>query len=76
MKPANNNSIALPKVADMTVYTMAQRSEVPCSKVRRQWRLRRQDLDSWMTAQVGGSGAPKQPEAKTKSSTRKGGARR
>lgn len=76
MKPTNNNSDALLKVVDETVYAMAQRSEVPCFKVRGQWRFRRQDLDLWMTVQVEGRGAPKQPEAKTKSSTRKGGALR
>jgi excisionase family DNA binding protein len=40
------------KVAGKTVYTMAQKSELPCFKVRGQWRFRRQDLDSWMASQV------------------------
>ena len=43
---------SLLKVAEKTVYTMAQRSELPCFKVRGQWRFRRQDLDSWMASQV------------------------
>jgi excisionase family DNA binding protein len=64
------------KVADKTVYTMAQKSELPCFKVRGQWRFRRQDLDSWMAAQVKGAGAPEQPHVKPKASTRKGGTRR
>ncbi|MDH5491715.1 MAG: helix-turn-helix domain-containing protein, partial [Myxococcales bacterium] len=29
------------KVAEKTVYTMAQRTEIPCFKVRGQWRFRR-----------------------------------
>jgi excisionase family DNA binding protein len=38
------------KVADKTVYTMAQRGEIPCFKVRGQWRFRRQDLDLWIAS--------------------------
>ena len=64
------------KVAEKTVYTMAQNAELPCFKVRGQWRFRRQDLDTWMAAQVAGSGAPVQPTAKTKPPPRKGGGRR
>lgn len=56
------------KVAEKTVYTMAQKSELPCFKVRGQWRFRRQYLDAWMAAQVKGPGAPEQPEAKPKAS--------
>lgn len=54
------------KVASKTVYTMAQNAELPCFKVRGQWRFRRQDLDSWMASQVVGatSGAPA-PKKKT-----------
>ncbi|WP_026607541.1 methylation-associated defense system helix-turn-helix domain-containing protein MAD1 [Methylocapsa acidiphila] len=36
------------KVADKTVYTMAQRGEVPAFKVRGQWRFKRDDLDQWI----------------------------
>lgn len=61
------------KVADKTVYTMAQKSELPCFKVRGQWRFRRQDLDSWMASQVKGPGLPDQPATKPKPTTRKGG---
>ncbi len=39
------------KVAEKTVYTMAQRGEIPRFKVRGQWRFRRLDLDSWIEAQ-------------------------
>lgn len=43
---------ALLKVADKTVYTMAQNGEIPAFKVRGQWRFRRADLDAWMAKQT------------------------
>ncbi len=43
---------ALLKVADKTVYTMAQQGELPAFKVRGQWRLRRSDLDEWIGQQT------------------------
>jgi excisionase family DNA binding protein len=39
---------ALLKVADKTVYTMAQRQEIPAFKIRGQWRFKRDDIDSWI----------------------------
>ena len=42
------------KVAEKTVYTMAQRTEIPCFKVRGQWRFRRSDIDAWIERQVSG----------------------
>jgi excisionase family DNA binding protein len=42
------------KVAEKTVYTMAQRGEIPCFKVRGQWRFRWQDIDAWIAAQTHG----------------------
>jgi excisionase family DNA binding protein len=39
------------KVAEKTVYTMAQRGEIPAFKVRGQWRFRRLDLDQWIDDQ-------------------------
>lgn len=63
------------KVAEKTVYTMAQKSELPCFKVRGQWRFRRQDLDSWMASQVKGPGVPEQPPTNPKAPTRKAGRR-
>ena len=39
------------KVADKTVYTMAQRGEIPAFKVRGQWRFKRTDLDQWIERQ-------------------------
>ncbi len=43
---------ALLKVADKTVYTMAQQGELPAFKVRGQWRFRRTDIDGWIQAQT------------------------
>ena len=43
---------ALLKVAERTLYTMAQNGEIPCFKVRGQWRFRRTDLDKWIVAQL------------------------
>ena len=39
------------KVAEKTVYTMAQRGQLPAFKVRGQWRFRRSDLDHWIEDQ-------------------------
>jgi excisionase family DNA binding protein len=36
------------KVAEKTVYTMAQKGELPAFKVRGQWRFKRADLDQWI----------------------------
>jgi excisionase family DNA binding protein len=39
------------RVAEKTVYTMAQRGEVPAFKVRGQWRFKRVDIDRWIEQQ-------------------------
>ena len=44
------------RVAEKTVYTMAQKSELPAFKVRGQWRFRREDLDRWIDQQQGENG--------------------
>jgi excisionase family DNA binding protein len=36
------------KVAEKTVYTMAQRRELPAFKVGGQWRFKPADLDQWI----------------------------
>jgi excisionase family DNA binding protein len=46
------------KVADKTVYTMAQRGELPAFKVRGQWRFKHEDLDQWIEAQKAVSREP------------------
>lgn len=48
------------RVAEKTVYSMAQRGELPAFKVRGQWRVRRVDLDAWINAQR----APTRPPRK------------
>ena len=40
------------KVAEKTVYTMAQKKELPAFKVRGQWRFRRSDIDEWIDQQT------------------------
>ena len=42
------------KVAEKTVYTLAQRGDLPTFKVGEQWRCRRQDLDGWISARSNG----------------------
>ncbi len=46
---------ALLKVAEKTLYTMAQRGEIPAFKVRNQWRFKRTDIDSWIEKKTSGS---------------------
>jgi excisionase family DNA binding protein len=41
------------KVADKTVYSMAQRGDLPAFRVGGLWRFRRQDIDAWITERVG-----------------------
>jgi len=48
---------ALLKLAEKTVYAMAQAGEIPAFKIRGQWRIRRTELKQWMDAQPrGGEG--------------------
>lgn len=58
------------KVADKTVYTMAQNAELPRFKVRGQWRFRRQDIDTWIASQVGGPPTPSSQKASGKTRRR------
>ena len=46
------------KVADKTVYTMAQKAEIPAFKVRGQWRFKRQDIDLWIERQKSAAAGP------------------
>lgn len=39
------------KVAQKTVYTMAQKGELPAFKVRGQWRFKRDDMEAWIEQQ-------------------------
>ena len=39
------------KVADKTVYSLAQKSLLPAFKVGGQWRFKRIDIDTWIEQQ-------------------------
>lgn len=39
------------KVSEKTIYTMAQRGDLPTFKVGGQWRFNREDLDNWIEGQ-------------------------
>ena len=39
------------KVAEKTVYTMAQTGHIPAFKVRGQWRFKHDDIDRWIDEQ-------------------------
>ncbi|MFV1877783.1 methylation-associated defense system helix-turn-helix domain-containing protein MAD1 [Nioella sp.] len=39
------------KVAEKTVYTMAQKGQIPAFKVRGQWRFKQDDIDRWIDEQ-------------------------
>jgi len=43
------------KVAEKTVYTMAQKGQLPAFKVGGQWRFKRADLDQWIEDQKAAS---------------------
>lgn len=43
---------AILKLAEKTVYSMAQKGELPVFKVRGQWRIRKVDYDKWMEDQA------------------------
>ena len=42
---------AILKLADKTVYSMAQAGELPAFKVRGQWRFKHDDIDRWIDEQ-------------------------
>jgi excisionase family DNA binding protein len=46
---------ALLKLAEKTVYAMAQAGEIPAFKIRGQWRIKRTDLDQWIEDQKAAS---------------------
>ena len=43
------------KIAEKTVYSMAQKSQLPAFKVGGQWRFRRVDIDQWIEQQKANS---------------------
>jgi len=40
------------KLAEKTVYAMANAEEIPAFKVRGQWRVKRADIERWIDSQV------------------------
>ena len=44
---------AILKLAEKTVYSMAQDGELPAFKVRGQWRIRCVDFEKWIAKQAG-----------------------
>ena len=48
---------SLLKVAEKTVYTMAQKAHLPAFKVGGQWRFKRVDIDRWIEQQKVASGS-------------------
>lgn len=52
------------KVAEKTVYTMAQTGQIPAFKVRGQWRFKHDDIERWIDEQkavVKGNAAKNSP---------------
>ena len=45
--------VAILKLAEKTVYSMAQEGELPAFKLRGQWRIRRVDFAKWIAKQAG-----------------------
>jgi len=43
---------SLLKLTEKTIYSMAQRGELPAFKMRGQWRIRRVALDEWLDEQT------------------------
>jgi excisionase family DNA binding protein len=55
---------AILKMAEKTVYSMAQAGELPAFKIRGQWRVRRKDFDDWVERQARArprKGGPSEP---------------
>ncbi len=44
------------KMSRIKLYGMAQRGEVPASKIGNQWRFDREEIDQWMRAHATGKG--------------------
>jgi excisionase family DNA binding protein len=54
---SNDEILTLPEVAELlriaekTVYSLAQRSEIPAFKVGGQWRFKQADINAWIEKQ-------------------------
>ena len=47
------------KMSRTKLYGMAQRCEIPASKIGTQWRFDREEIDQWMKAHATGKGGSK-----------------
>ncbi|MEA1924092.1 MAG: helix-turn-helix domain-containing protein [Pseudomonadota bacterium] len=47
------------KLSRTKLYGMAQRGEIPASKIGNQWRFDREDIDQWMKSHATGKGKSK-----------------
>jgi len=47
------------KISRTKLYGMAQRGEIPASKIGTQWRFDREEIDQWMKAHATGKGGSK-----------------
>lgn len=36
------------KIAESTIYVLARKGKIPCQKVGRNWRFRKEALDRWL----------------------------
>jgi len=50
------------KLAEKTVYSMAQKGELPAFKIRGQWRIRRIDFEKWIAQRAEGSADAREVE--------------
>lgn len=53
---------ALLKLAEKTVYAMANAGEMPAFKIRGQWRIKRAELDQWIDERPRGGGEERDGE--------------
>jgi PTS system nitrogen regulatory IIA component len=48
------------KMSRTKLYGMAQRGEIPASKIGTQWRFDREEIDQWMKAHATGKGGARE----------------
>jgi PTS system nitrogen regulatory IIA component len=46
------------KLSRTKLYGMAQRAELPASKIGNQWRFNREEIDQWMKSNATGKAGP------------------
>lgn len=39
------------KISKETIYKMAKRKDLPCSKIGNQWRFKKEIIDQWLVSQ-------------------------